>query len=177
MNLEAVNIQDTNSAVHLCRTQPVINLLQQPVEQNCVQSFGNRISIEEQKTYRYTEGNLFHYCSKQRTLFVNGNFRKKCNLDIKNFKNLKKALKVILLFIHITFFQTIFFNSHFIFFYYSFLISVLFKFLFFFFGNEFFKFHSFKFSFPDHILFPYDLFMWVLGCGGWPVEGARVLPY
>lgn len=43
INLKTVDVHDSHSTVHLCGTQPVIDLFQQPVKQHWVQGFGNGI--------------------------------------------------------------------------------------------------------------------------------------
>lgn len=50
INLKTVDVHYSHGAVHLCGTQPVIDLLQQPVEQHWVQGFGNGISATRNTT-------------------------------------------------------------------------------------------------------------------------------
>lgn len=46
-DLKPIEVNYTHTAVHLCGTEPVIDLLQQPIKQHWVQSFGNGISRHE----------------------------------------------------------------------------------------------------------------------------------
>ena len=45
-NLKPVDVHYTHGAVHLCGTEPVIDLLQQPVKQHRIQGFGDGISAK-----------------------------------------------------------------------------------------------------------------------------------
>lgn len=46
-NLKPIDVHYPHCTVHLCGTQPVIDLLQQPVKQHWIQGFGNGISTRE----------------------------------------------------------------------------------------------------------------------------------